>query len=55
MNEITPVRILELAKSGWDAIIELYKHSDKETKEKILKILASLVGFGGLLRYLKKL
>lgn len=37
--------ILEVIKKGWDAIVDLYKHSDKETREKILKMLAALGGF----------
>lgn len=52
---ITPAKILEMAKNGWDAIVEMYKQSTPEQREKILKILAGLIGFGGLLEYLKKL
>lgn len=51
---ITPAKILEMAKR-WDAIVEMYKQSTPEQREKILKILAGLIGFGGLLEYLKKL
>lgn len=47
--------ILEVIRKGWDAIVEMYKHSDKETKEKILKMLIALGGFGALLKYLKSL
>lgn len=52
---ITPSRILDMAKDGWDAIVELYKQSTPEQREKILKILGSLVGFSALLKYLKGL
>lgn len=52
---ITPTNILELAKNGWDAIVEMYKQSTPEQREKILKILGSLAGFGALLKYLQKL
>lgn len=44
-----------MAKQGWNAIIELYKQSTPEQREKILKILGSLAGFGALLKYLKSL
>lgn len=54
-NEITPVKMLELAKSGWDAIIELYKNSDAETRKLILKALAMLAGFKVLVEHLKRL
>ncbi len=54
-TEITPVKMLEMAKNGWDAIIEMYKHSDKEQRDKIIKALSSLVGFGALLKFLKNL
>lgn len=52
---ITPTKILEMAKNGWDAIVEMYKQSTPEQKEKILKILGGLGAFGALLKYLKKL
>lgn len=52
---ITSTSIIEMAKQGWNAIIELYKQSTPEQREKILKILGSLVGFGALLKYLKSL
>lgn len=52
---ITSTSILEMAKQGWNAIIELYKQSTPEQREKILKILGSLAGFGALLKYLKSL
>lgn len=54
-NAITPAKVLEMAKSGYDTIVELYKHSSKEEREKILKILGGLVGFSALLKYLKSL
>lgn len=54
-NVVTAEKILDLAKNGWDSIVEMYKHSDKEQRDKILKILAGLVGFGALLKYLKSL
>ena len=55
-NEIiTSARILDMAKNGWDAIIEMYKNSDREQRNKILKIIGGLVGFGALLKYLKGL
>lgn len=44
-----------MAKQGWNAIIELYKQSTPEQREKILKILGGLAGFGALLKYLKSL
>ena len=50
---ITTASILEMVKQGWNAIIELYKQSTPEQREKILKILASLGGFAALLKYLK--
>lgn len=49
---ITSTSILEMAKQGWNAIIELYKQSTPEQREKILKILGGLAGFGALLKYL---
>lgn len=52
---ITSTSILEMAKQGWNAIIELYKQSTPEQREKILKILGGLAGFGTLLKYLKSL
>lgn len=52
---ITPTKILDMAKNGWDAIIEMYKQSTPEQREKILKILGGLAGFGALLKYLKSL
>ena len=52
---ITPTKILELAKNGWDAIVEMYKQSTPEQREKILRILGALGGFTALLKYLKKL
>lgn len=52
---ITTASILEMVKQGWNAIIELYKQSTPEQREKILKILASLGGFAALLKYLKSL
>lgn len=44
-----------MAEQGWNAIIELYKQSTPEQREKILKILGGLAGFGALLKYLKSL
>lgn len=35
---ITPTKILEMAKNGWNAIVEMYKQSTPEQREKILKI-----------------
>lgn len=52
---ITPANILEMAKNGWDAIVELYKQSTPEQREKILKILGGVIGFSALLKYLKSL
>lgn len=52
---ITPTKVLEMAKNGWDAIVEMYKQSTPEQREKILKILGGLAGFGALLKYLKSL
>lgn len=52
---ITPTKILEMAKNGWDAIVEMYKQSTPEQRVKILKILGGLVGFRALLKYLKSL
>lgn len=52
---ITPTKVLEMAKNGWDAIVEMYKQSTPEQREKILKILGELAGFGALLKYLKSL
>ena len=52
---ITPARILDMAKEGWDAIVEMYKQSTPEQRDKILKILGGLVGFSALLKYLKGL
>ena len=52
---ITPVKILEMAKNGWDAIVEMYKQSTPEERKKILKILGGLAGFSALLKYLKNL
>lgn len=52
---ITSTSILEMAKQGWNAIIELYKQSTPEQREKILKILGGLAGFSALLKYLKSL
>lgn len=52
---ITPTKILEMAKNGWDAIVEMYKQSTPEQREKILKILGGLAGFGALLKFLKGL
>lgn len=54
-NSITPTRILELAKDGWDAIVEMYKQSTPEQRDKILKILGGLGAFGALQKYLKSL
>lgn len=47
--------IVELAKKSWDAIVDLYKNSTPETKEKIIKVLAATGGFALLLKFLKKL
>lgn len=52
---ITPAKVLEMAKNGWDAIVEMYKQSSPEQRDKILKILGGLAGFGTLLKYLKSL
>lgn len=52
---ITPAKVLEMAKNGWDAIVEMYKQSSPEQRDKILKILEGLAGFGTLLKYLKSL
>lgn len=52
---ITAPNLMELAKNGWNAIIELYKNSSKEEREKILKILGDLGGFAALLKFLKAL
>ena len=52
---ITPTKILEMAKNGWDAIVEMYKQSTPEQREKILKILGGLGGFAALLEFLRKL
>lgn len=52
---ITSTSILEMAKQGWNAIIELYKQSTPGQREKILKILGGLAGFGALLKYLATL
>lgn len=55
-NEIiTSDKILEMAKNGWDAISEMYRNSTPEQREKIIKTLASLAAFGGLLLFLKSL
>lgn len=51
----TPSAIIELAKKSWDAVIDLYKNSTPEVKEKIIKILAATGGFAMLLNFLKKL
>ena len=52
---ITSEKILEMAKNGWEVIIEMYKNSTPEQREKIIKAIAGLVGFGALLQYLKSL
>lgn len=52
---ITPADILDMAKNGWGAIVELYKQSASEQREKILKILGEVIGFSALLKYLKSL
>ena len=52
---ITAPRLMELAKNGWSAIIDLYKNSSKEERDKILKILGGLGGFAALLKFLKAL
>lgn len=52
---ITAPNLMELAKNGWDKVIELYKNSSTEERNKILKILGSLGGFGLLLKFLKNL
>jgi len=52
---ITPTKVLEMAKNSWDAIVEMYKQSTPEQREKILKILGGLAGFSALLKYLKSL
>lgn len=52
---VTPFKIMEMAKEGWDAIIELYKESSPELRSQILKILGGLAGFGALLKYLNDL
>lgn len=54
-NVISPEKIIEIAKDGWGAIVEMYKNSTPEQREKIIKALSGLVGFGVLLRYLKSL
>lgn len=54
-NVISPEKIIEMAKNGWGAIVEMYKNSTPEQREKIIKALSGLVGFGALLRYLKSL
>ena len=51
---ITSEKILEMAKNGWEAIIEMYKNSTPEHREKIIKAIAGLVGFGALMQYLKR-
>lgn len=52
---VTPFKILEMAKEGWDAIVELYKESSPELRSQILKILGGLAGFSALLKYLNDL
>lgn len=52
---ITQTKIIEMAKNGWDIIIDLYKNSTPEQREKILKILAALGSFATLLNFLRKL
>lgn len=54
-NVISSEKIIEIAKNGWGAIVEMYKNSTPEQSEKIIKALSGLVGFGALLRYLKSL
>ena len=54
-NAITTTKVLEMAKNGWDAIVEMYKQSTPEQREKILKILGGIAGFSALLKYLKSL
>ncbi len=54
-NIITPDRILEMAKNGWESIVEMYKSSNPEQRKAILKVLGGLVGFSALLKYLKSL
>ena len=50
-----PSAIVELAKKSWDAVVELYKNSPPEVKEKIIKALAAAGCFTALLKFLKKL
>lgn len=54
-NLITPEKIIEVAKKGWEAVVEMYKNSTPEQREIIIKSLTGLAGFGALLRYLKGL
>ena len=50
-----PSAIVELAKKSWDAVVELYKNSPPEVKEKIIKAFAAAGCFTALLKFLKKL
>lgn len=52
---ITALNLMELAKNGWDKVIELYKNSSPEERNKILKILGGVGGFTALLKFLKSL
>lgn len=55
-NDITPVKIQELAKAGdRNTLINMYKDSDPRTRELMITILAALGGFVALLKFLKEL
>ena len=41
-NVISSEKIIEIAKNGWGAIVEMYKNSTPEQREKIIKALSGL-------------
>lgn len=55
-NKITPVKIQELVQGGdRNTIIDIYKESNPNERNKILQILGALGGFVALLKFLKGL
>ena len=55
MGDLKVSNVLDVAKKGWDAVVDMYKNSNPEERKMILKILAGLGGFGALLKYLRGL
>ena len=51
-NNLSTLQIISLAKDSKDKLVEIYKSSTPEQREKIIK---SIAGLGGLVAFLKYL